>query len=324
MGADMTEQAPATSLTPPAEAAAPSREAKLTPQGGRGAVKGDMRAGVGFWSMGTLVVGVASDLAKPVADLAPYLFAAFLVVAAACAWLAFFRKPPIGIARTLLGAAAIGAGVFGFFLIAPLLAGSEGKDRGIIAAVAPPLAAVQSAVLPLSPVEKELLALGSSLSHGDPEARSAAARTALGNPDEDAALRRAKLERVLRNSDPNIQQAGIVRALADRGRAPVSVMPDEAAPESELKTLLFGAQFALRSVDVDTGAVAGVFTAGGSNRPLSGSVANGRVILNSQYVVEGRWRNGLVLDLRIDEAFGLVGRAQTPTDAPVPVEAPLL
>lgn len=283
-----------------------------------------MRAGIGFWSIGTMVAGIASDLATPVADLALWLFLLFAAAAGVCTWLALFRKPPLQVARTMLGAAAIGTGVFGFFLLAPLLAGLEGKERGIIAAVAPPMAAVQSAVLPLSPVEKELLALGSSLSSGDPEARSAAARTAISNPEEDKALRRAKLERILRSPDPNIQQAGLVQAIADRGRAPLSVMPAEDAPESELKTLLTGAQFGFRSVNVDTGGVSGAFAAGGSNRQMSGSVANGRLILNTQYVHEGRWANGLVLDLRIDDAFRLIGTARTPTDAPVTVEVPFL
>jgi hypothetical protein len=88
-----------------------------------------MRAGVGFWSMGTMVAGIASDLAKPVADLALWLFILFAAAAGVCAWLAFFRKPSIQLGRTLFGTTAIGAGVFGFFLLAPMLAGSEGRDR---------------------------------------------------------------------------------------------------------------------------------------------------------------------------------------------------
>ncbi len=320
---DATPQSIPQTVAPAAAAPAVAPGGSQT-AGRQPAFKGELRAGVGFWSIGTMVAGIASDLATPVADLALWLFLLFAAAAGVCVWLAFFRKPPMQVARTMLGAAAIGTGVFGFFLLAPLLAGLEGKERGIIAAVAPPLAAVQSAVLPLSPVEKELLALGSSLSGGDPEARSAAARTALGNPEEDNALRRAKLERILRSPDPNIQQAGLVQALADRGRAPLSIMPDESGADSPLKTLLVGAQVGFSRVDVETGAIAGVFSASGGNRQLDGSVANGRVILNTHYIHEGRWATGLVFDLRIDDAFRLVGIARTPTDAPVSLEIPFL
>jgi hypothetical protein len=289
-----------------------------------GAVKGDMRAGVGFWSMGTMVAGIASDLAKPVANLAPYLLGAFVIAAVVCAWLAFFRKPAMQIARTLFGASAIGVGIFGFFLLAPLLAGSQGDERGIIAAVAPPIAAVQTAVLPLSPTEKELLTLGTRLSSGDPEARSAAARAAISNPDEDKAIRRAKLERILKNGDPNIQQAGIVQALADRGRAPLPVIPAGDAPDSPLKTFLIGAEVGFSRVDVETGAVTGALQAGGGTRAASGTVANGRLIVNGQYARDGRWKNGLVLDVRVGEQFRLIGTVRTPEDPPVDVEIPLL
>jgi len=227
------------------------------------------------------------------------------------------------VARTLFGTAAIGAGVFGFFLIAPMLAGSEGKDRGIIAAVVPPVAAVQTAVLPLSDTEKQLLTLGTQLSSGDPEARSAAARAAISDPKEDKALRRAKLERVLRNSDPNIQQAGIVQALADRGRSPLLILPDEKAAEGPLKTFLTGAQFTLYGVNVQTGGFYGIVSAAGGNPRMDGTVANGRLLLNSAYT-RPTWKNGLVLDLRIDSAFRLVGTARTPEDQPMTIEVPLL
>src|SRR5690349_17166576 len=106
----MTEQTPAApaATAPVQQPAGNSKPASAKPE-----IKGDMRAGVGFWSMGTMVAGIASDLAKPVADLAPYLFGLFLIAAGVCGYLTFFRKPPMQVARTLFGTCAIGAGVFG-------------------------------------------------------------------------------------------------------------------------------------------------------------------------------------------------------------------
>jgi hypothetical protein len=215
--------------------------------------------------------------------------------------------------------------VFGFLVLARFATPEGiGQERGVIASFVPPVAAVQTAVLPLSPVEKVLLTLSSSLSSGDPEARSAAARTAISDPKEDKALRRAKLERVLNNSDPNIQQAGIVQALADRGRSPLSIIPDDKAVESPLKTFLTGAKFAFYAINVETGGFSGVLAVGSGNPGMSGTVANGRLILNSSYARDRAWKNGLVMDLHIGDQFKLVGTVRTPEDPPIMVEVPLL
>jgi hypothetical protein len=313
----MAEQSPASS---PAVAAGNQAAAKGA--GGASGLKGDVRAGVGFWSMGTMVAGIASDLAKPVADLALWLFVVFAIAAGACAWLAFFRKPPSQVARTLLGTMAIGTGVFGFFLLAPMFAGSEGKDRGIIAAVVPPVAAVQTAVLPLSETEKQLLTLGTQISTGDPEARSAHAREALDTTKEPA-LRRGMLERVLRSPDPNVQQAGLVSAMKDRGRTSIPLLVDRAAT-SPLAASISGAQVEFYSVNEQTGGVTGVFHAGPGNPRFSGSIANGRLVISTQYFADGKWNNGLVVDVAVDSRLQLVGDARTPAGESVKVEMPIL
>jgi hypothetical protein len=288
------------------------------------AKSGDIRLGMSFWGTATLVMGIASDLAKPVADLAPVLFVLCLLAAGAAAWATFIKKPPLPMARTALGALGIGVCVFGFFLIARTVATPEGlgEERGFIAAVAPPAAAVQTAVLPLSVYDKELLKLSSRLATGDPEARSAEARAALATT-ADPPLRRATLERILRSSDPNVRQAGLVTALADRGAASVPIIP-EAGSDSVLATLLTGGQLSFTQVDVLSGGASGYLYAGNSRRTMSATVANGRLIASSQYVRNGRWANGLVIDLEIDDAFRLVGTARAPELEPIRVEVPLL
>jgi hypothetical protein len=285
---------------------------------------GDIRLGMSFWGTGTLIAGIASDLAKPVADLAPFLLVAFLVGAAAAAWATFVRRPPLPMARTALGVLGIGVAVFGFFILARTFATPEGlgQERGFIASVAPPAAAVQTAVLPLSSVDKELLKLSSRISTGDPEARSAEARTALA-ATADPPLRRAMLERILRSSDPNVRQAGLVQALADRGSAPVPVIPETGA-ETVLATLLTGGQLSFTQVDVVSGGASGYLYAGNSRRAMSATVANGRLIVSSQYVSNGRWANGLVLDLTVDDGFRLMGTARAPEQEETQVEVPLL
>jgi len=328
MTEDTRQQATPVTAPVTAPVAAP---ASAPPQGGKAAKSdkaalpaGDIRTGMSFWNTGTFVAAAASDLVKPVADFAIFFFAAFLIGTLVAGYLTFIRKPPLPLARTFMGTLGLGTAVFGFFLIARLATPEGvGQERGVIAAFVPPVAAVQTAVLPLTPVEKELLTLSTRLSSGDPEARSAAAREALATV-EDKPTRRAMLERVLRNSDPNIQQAGIIQALADRSRTALSVIPDAAAPEGQLKTYLTGAQFTLNNVNVATGALTGAFAGGGGNRRMAGSVANGRLILNAQYLNEGRWTDGMVIDLRIDKDFKLVGDVRKPTDAPVRIETPLL
>jgi hypothetical protein len=311
----MTEQTPAAQPAVAPQGAA--SKASSAP-----AIKGDMRAGVGFWSMGAMVAGIASDLAKPVADLAPWLFILFAATAVVCAWLAFFRKPAMQLARTLFGTAAIGAGVFGFFMVAPMFAGSEGKDRGIIAAVVPPVAAMQTAVLPLSDTEKQLLTLGTQISTGDPEGRSAAARGALDTTREPA-LRRGMLERILRSPDPNVQQAGLVQAMKDRGRAAIPVLPDRNS-RAPLAVSLAGAHVEFYSVNVQTGGVNGIFHSANGAPRFSGSIANGRLVMTTQYFMAGKWNNGLVVDVAVDNRLQLVGDARTPAGETVVVEMPVL
>lgn len=315
----MTEQTPAAATAPAPQTAGNSKSAS----GAKPEIKGDVRAGVGFWSMGTMVAGIASDLAKPVADLAPYLFGIFLVGAGACGWLAFFKKPPMQVARTLFGTMAIGAGVFGFFLIAPMLAGSEGQDRGIIAAVAPPVAAVQTAVLPLSDTEKKLLTLGTKISTGDPEARSAAAREALGDTKQDKPTRRAMLERVLHSSDPNVQQAGLVQAMKDRGRARIPLLPDRNS-KTTLAAAIAGAALEFYAVNVETGGVNGYLHMPAGARPFEGSIANGRLVVTTDVNLEGKWTAGMVIDVSIDNRLQLVGDARVPAGDAVKLEMPVL
>jgi hypothetical protein len=317
----MAEQTPTTPAA--ADEAKSTKAAKDDAKAAKPA--GDARTGMSFWNTATFITAGASDLVKPVADFALFFLIGFALATAGAAYLTFIRKPPLPYARTFLGTLGLGTAIFAFLVLGRFATPEGvGQERGVIASFVPPVAAVQTAVLPLSPVDKELLTLSSQLSSGDAEARSAAARAAISDPKEEKPLRRAKLERVLRNSDPNIQQAGIVQALADRGRQPLSIMPDDKVPEGTLKTLLIGAQFGFYGVDVQTGGFNGVFSAGGGSRRMEGTVANGRMILNSEYIHEKRWAAGLVLDLKIDDQLKLVGTARTPTDPPIHIEVPLL
>lgn len=335
----MTEQPTPQAAAQPAPAPA-SQPAKgggfLANLRGKGEAKADgqeggrVRTGAGYWSLGVFITGLASDIATPVAKWSMPLLVLFIIAAAVAAFFAFLRKPPNKFAQQAVGVLGVGVAVFGLVVVTQFApSGDRGRERGVLAAIAPPIAAVQTTVLPLSPVEKELLSLSTDLNTGDPEARSAAARAALAPPAEgeveDKPTRRALLERILRNPDANVQQAGIVQALADRSGAPVSIIPAEGAAEDDLRTQLTGAQLAFQRVNVDTGAISGVYAGGtGGNRSMDGSVANGRLIVNAQYYKDRAWKNGLVFDLKIDKDFKLVGTARTPEHPPVNVELPLL
>lgn len=332
---DTPSAAPAVPATPAAAVPAEQPSARLKPKDdGAAPAKGpDEKFGMSFWGTGALVAGIASDLAKPVADAATPLLIAFTIGAAVSAYFAYVKKPPLRWAKTAVGAFGLGVGVFAFFLIARTFAAPAGlgEERGFIAAVAPPVAAVQTAVLPLTPVEKQLLVFTTQISTGDPEVRSAAARAGLAAAT-DPPSRRALLERALRNSDANVRQAALVQALADRNGAPLPVLPDvdagagvDAAAEAPLVRLLTGGQLVLTQVDLVSGAVGGTANLLGSSRPLSGTVANGRLIASSQYLTNrNRWAAGLQLDLAIDDSFKLVGTARSPEGDEIAIEAPLL
>ncbi len=318
------------STTPGAPPLVPvAKPASETPQRSGGfrlpfAGKGDIKFGMSFWGTGSLVAGIASDLAKPVADLAGFFFLVFAIACGVAVYLGFVRKPELPIAKTAAGALGMGVGVFGFFMVASAVAtpGNLGEERGFIASVAPPLAAVQTAVLPLTPVEKDLLQFTTQISKGDPEARSAAARAGL-TTTEDAPLRRAMLERTLRSGDANVRQAGIAQAIEDRGRGSIPVLPN-ARDRAALATFLTGAQLAFRGFDPVTGTGYGSLSAGGGNRGMNAVVANGRLIATSQYLRDGAWKDGLVIDVAVDNDLKLVGTARTPEDDAIKVEIPLL
>lgn len=284
---------------------------------------GDARIGMSFWNTATFITAGASDLIKPVADLALFFLIGCLIGAGLCVYLTFFRKPPMPYARTALGTLGLGVAVFGFFILARLATPEGiGNERGVIAAYVPPIADVQAAVLPLTPVEKELLTLSTRLSSGDPEARSAAARAAL-TETEDKATRRAMLERILRNSDPNVKQAGLVQALKERGMAELPILPDRSAT-GPLAASLTGAQLRLTSVNLTTGGVGGALVAAGNSRVMSGSVANGRLVVAGELNVGGKLLPNASIDVAVDDRLQLVGEARLPSGESVKLEIPFL
>jgi hypothetical protein len=226
--------------------------------------------------------------------------------------------------KTFLGTLGLGTAIFGFLLIAQFATPEGGgQQRGVIASFVPPVAAVQTAVLPLSPTQKELLDLGTHISSGDPEARSAAAREALADPKQDKPTRRAMLERILHNSDPNVQQAGLVSAMADRGRGAIPVLPDRNA-KSTLATALAGSNLEFYAVNQQTGAVGGMFHTPAGARGFSGSIANGRLVYTVDAMVGDKWMSGIVIDVAVDGRLQLVGDARTPAGDTVRVEMPIL
>lgn len=315
---DQTTPKPAATAAPAASPAAPPPEDK-TP-----APKGDARTGMGFWNTATFVTAGASDLVKPVADFALYFFIAFALATAVAFYLTFIRKPHVAYMRTFLGTLGLGTAIFGFLLLARFATPEgEGQQRGVIASFVPPVASVQTAVLPLSSAQKELLNLGSQISTGDPEARSAAARTALADTKQDKPTRRAMLERVLHNSDPNVQQAGLVAAMADRGRGAIPVLPDRSS-KSPLATALAGSNLEFYSVNRETGAVNGMFHTAAGARGFSGSIANGRLVYTVDAFVADKWVSGVVIDVSVDNRLQLVGDARTPAGDTVKVEMPIL
>lgn len=323
----MTDQATPKPVAVAATATPAAAPAASAPAEKAAAPKGDARTGMGFWNTATFVTAGASDLVKPVADFALYFFIGFVIATAVAFYLTYVRKPHIAYMKTFLGTLGLGTAIFGFLVLGRFATPEGvGQQRGVIAAFVPPVAAVQTAVLPLSPTQKELLDLGTQLSSGDPEARSAAARAALDekqNPKQDKPTRRAMLERVLHNSDPNVQQAGLVAAMFDRGRGAIPVLPDRAS-KSPLATALAGSQLEFYSVNKETGAAGGMFHTAAGTRGFSGSIANGRLVYTVDAMVDGKWVSGVVIDVAVDSRLQLSGDARTPSGDTVKVEMPIL
>jgi hypothetical protein len=177
-------------------------------------------------------------------------------------------------------------------------------------------------VLPLSETEKQLLTLGTQISTGDPEARSAHAREALDTTKEPA-LRRGMLERVLRSPDPNVQQAGLAQAMKDRGRAAIPVLVDRDA-KSPLAAAITGSTVEFYAVNEQTGGVNGYFHAPKGATRFAGSIANGRLVITTSYFQNDKWNSGMVVDVAVDNRLQLVGDARTPEGETVKVEMPIL
>jgi hypothetical protein len=313
----MADQTP-DKQAPPANPAAQADGMAVTPP------KGDARTGMSFWNTATFITAGASDLVKPVADFAIFFLIGFALATGVAVYLTYIRQPHVMYAKTLLGTLGLGTAVFGFLVLGRLATPEGvGQERGIIASFVPPVAAVQTAMLPLSPTQKELLNLGSQISSGDPEARSAAARAVLADPKQDKPTRRAMLERILKNSDPNVQQAGLVSAMHDRGRGSIPVLPDRSS-KATLATALAGSSVEFYGVNEQTGAVAGVFHTPAGTRGFSGSIANGRLVMTAEAMLGDKWTAGIVIDVAVDNRLQLVGNARTPAGDTVKVEMPIL
>jgi hypothetical protein len=102
-----------------------------------------------MWGAAATVVGLASDLLRPLGNFA--LFLLVLCVVAAVALLAMSRRKPE--LRKFAGFAGIGAVVFGLVTLLQVMAPADesGVKRGFIASTVTPVAAAQSAVLDLPP-----------------------------------------------------------------------------------------------------------------------------------------------------------------------------
>jgi hypothetical protein len=102
-----------------------------------------------MWGAAATVVGLASDLLRPLGNFALYLF--ILCVLGAVALLVMARRKPK--MKRAAGFAGIGALVFGLVTLLQAMAPTDesGVKRGIIASTVAPVAAAQSAVLDLPP-----------------------------------------------------------------------------------------------------------------------------------------------------------------------------
>lgn len=225
--------------------------------------------------------------------------------------------------------AAMGALISVFLLAAQFIPrSSESRELveevGVIAASVPGAVSVQNAVLPLSKEEKQTNSFRSAIARGDEVDRGLAARSLI-EAQEEPSMATALVDIALRSDVASVRQAGLAKALRDRLGAFLPLKVEGGADAPTALALLGGAQFALRSVDADTGVVRGVFQcAGDAGRALDGVIASGGLAFTTKCFsrAERRWVT-IRVELQPKTGSGMAGEAMADAET-LAVSAPLL
>lgn len=265
-----------------------------------------------LWSGIATVVGLASDFARPIGPFALYLLILFALVCLGA--FALSRFVPAAKARSLSIAkyALVGSVVFGLVVALQVATKDDAEpdvDRGFLASVAPPLASVQEAVLPVEsePADEFEAAMRSALKTKDETERRTQARKALSS--EDAAFRQTAVEKFYLSKDPVLRRQAVIGIFVARHRTtlPLVVMEAE-GNDPDLARELIGKGLYIYSTDSEVGSV---------TAQMLNSRANGTIALTGINFSVG---NSGVLSLKAEDDFTLQGTYQISSGATAKVQ----
>ncbi len=293
-------------------------------------------AAFGIWAGAATLIGLATDFLRPLGPYALYALVGFAVAAIPLLLLSLVFRAVRGIGVFAL----IGAVVFGGVVALQSLAPHEqGAERGFLASVAPPLAAVQTAVLRVPPKPETRppdmqeptpeqasaptplpfnpdtaafeTALNLAFSAADPSERLRNAKLAVSSTD--AAFTTAAINRLYRSTDPALRQAAIVAIFTARiGGSDIPIATIAATENNAaLVNALQGAVLDVSSVDPVTGAIGGELL----GYYFNGTIARSTIIIN---------RSGMTISVHAEDDFVLRGTAQSSSGGTARVEIPLM
>lgn len=275
---------------------------------------------------GTVAAG-AGNLLQPMLPMVWISVVVFAGLWGGCRFLK--RKKNASDLKGLSSFAAMGTMISVFLLAAQFLPGSAdsrnlAREVGVVAAMVPGAVSAQNAVLPISEKEKDMNAFRLAIARGDEADRGLAARTLISEQSE-APVKNALLDLALRSDVATVRQAGLAQALHDRAGA---LLPLDVESDTEAATalpLLRGAQFMLRTVDIDNGVVRGEFQCtGDARRLLDGVIASGRLSFTATcYSRDARGWRTIRVELQPDASLRLAGEAKADAET-IAVSAPLL
>lgn len=214
-----------------------------------------------LWSGIATIFGLASDFAQPMGSYALWLLIGFglLTLIAFILWRAVPAiKAPAGNAAKY---SLVGAVVFALVVGLQQFAGSEdapGTERGFLAAVVPPVASLQEAVINVEPAARNEfeVAMRAALKETDESERRQLARKAMQS--DDPVFRQTATDRFYRSGDAILRRQAVISILADRKdqKLPVMIVADE-SNDADLARQRTGATYEIKEVNEDTGAIDG-------------------------------------------------------------------
>lgn len=271
------------------------------------------------WTFGATAMGLASDLARPIGNFAPLLFAVSAVVAVITYRLS---RGPKSARRTkdLFHFSLVGSVVFLLIWVPEFFTGrnSAGPPRGVLADNVSTIGRLQTAILPLDSSVKALYRLDDQLKNPNRADRYAAVRDALKTKDD--AFRRQVLEIVMRSGDPRLRQIAILRIMAMRAGQSMPILATASSGESDFTRSLIGATMNLSRVDEAGSGFAGSLITGFYVN-LNGTVATDKVVIATLSPLNRRDR--MTMELTLSNEFQLVGPAKTSSGESATVTIPL-